>query len=52
MKPYEIEKTKSASVSCMGKEYPYDHPVVYLEIAPESNEIECPYCNKKFILEG
>lgn len=51
MKSYEMEKTKSSSVSCMGKEAPYDHPKVYLEVNPETNEVECPYCSKKFILE-
>ncbi len=51
MKSYETEKTKSSSVSCMGKEQPYDHPKVYLEIDPDTNKIECPYCSKTFVLE-
>ncbi len=51
MKSYEIEKTKSLSVSCMGKETPYDHPKIYLEINPDANETICPYCSKKFVLD-
>lgn len=51
MKSFEIEKTKSLSVSCMGKETPYDHPRVYLEIIPHIGKIQCPYCSKEFIYE-
>lgn len=52
MKSYDTEKTKSSSVVCMGKESPYDHPKVYLEIDPKNKEIECPYCSKKFLLSN
>jgi uncharacterized Zn-finger protein len=51
MKSCEIEKTKSSTVSCMGREAPYDHPKVYLEIDLEINEIQCPYCSKIFVLD-
>ena len=51
MKSCEIEKTKSFSVACIGHEAPYDHPKVYLAINPETNDVNCPYCSKKFILE-
>jgi len=51
MKSYKTEKTKSLSVTCMGQEAPYDHPQVYLAINPETNEVNCHYCSKKFILE-
>jgi len=46
----EIEKTKSKSVSCKGKEAPFDHPKVYLEIDPKLGKIDCPYCGKIFEL--
>ena len=52
MESYEIEKTKSSSVTCMGKEFPYDHPKIYLEIDPGTNEVQCPYCSKKFVLNS
>jgi uncharacterized Zn-finger protein len=35
-------------VSCVGEEYPYDHPKIYLEIAKDKTEIECPYCSRVF----
>ncbi|MEY3196770.1 MAG: Zinc-finger domain [Pseudomonadota bacterium] len=37
-------------VSCSGSEYPYDHPVIYLEIKEKEGKIECPYCSKIFVL--
>lgn len=48
MQLIEIEKTNSTSVSCKGKESPYDHPKVYLEINPELGKVACPYCGKIF----
>ena len=47
----KIETTNSTSVSCQGKEAPYDHPKVYLEIDPELGKIDCPYCGKIFELK-
>lgn len=46
----EIVNSIDTSVSCCGKEPPYDHPKVYLEIDKEKKEIVCPYCSKIFIL--
>ncbi|WP_341757107.1 MULTISPECIES: zinc-finger domain-containing protein [unclassified Candidatus Tisiphia] len=50
MQNVEIIETISTSVSCFGKEYPYDHPRIYLEIDPVNGAIMCPYCSKKFVL--
>jgi uncharacterized Zn-finger protein len=50
MQPIEVEKVKSKSVSCKGKEAPYDHPHVYLEIDPKIGHTQCLYCGKKFEL--
>jgi uncharacterized Zn-finger protein len=50
MQPIEIEKTDSKSVSCKGKEAPYDHPHIYLEIDPKIGYMDCPYCGKRFQL--
>ena len=47
----EIVNSYATSVSCAGKEMPYDHPLVYLEIDPDKSSINCPYCGKKFILK-
>lgn len=45
----EIVHIKNSSVSCHGKDYPYDHPLVYLEIKEEKSSIQCPYCGKEFV---
>lgn len=50
MKNVEIINTISTSVSCFGKEAPFDHPKVYLEIDPAQGSITCPYCGKNFVL--
>lgn len=46
----EIVDSFFTSVSCMGKESPYDHPKIYLEIDPKEQFVICPYCSKKFQL--
>ncbi|MFY9589351.1 zinc-finger domain-containing protein [Rickettsia endosymbiont of Halotydeus destructor] len=46
----EIVDSFFTSVTCAGKEVPFDHPKVYLEIDPKKQEISCPYCSKKFKL--
>lgn len=46
----EIEFVLDNSVSCQGREAPYDHPLVYLEIKEEGGKIDCPYCGKEFML--
>ncbi|MDP4708931.1 MAG: zinc-finger domain-containing protein [Rickettsiaceae bacterium] len=51
MQSIETEKTKSNSVSCKGKEAPYDHPKIYLEIDTKVGRIDCPYCSKIFVLD-
>jgi uncharacterized Zn-finger protein len=51
MQTVEIINTNISGVKCSGKEVPYDHPTIYLEIAPEHGFILCPYCSKKFVLD-
>ncbi|MFU7501897.1 MAG: zinc-finger domain-containing protein [Candidatus Tisiphia sp.] len=46
----EIIETISTSVSCFGKEPPFDHPRIYLEIDSIKGSIVCPYCSKTFVL--
>lgn len=46
----ETVRTSSSSVSCLGKEPPFDHPKIYLEIDQAVGYILCPYCSKKFVL--
>jgi uncharacterized Zn-finger protein len=48
----EIEFVQDSSVSCQGREAPFDHPLVYLEIKADVGKIDCPYCGKEFILKN
>ncbi len=50
MQNIEIINTNSASVSCLGKVPPFDHPKIYLEIDQTIGSIKCPYCGKHFVL--
>lgn len=52
MQSVKNEAINSSSVSCMGKEAPFDHPKVYLEIDKSLGVVVCPYCSKKFTLEN
>jgi uncharacterized Zn-finger protein len=51
MTKFEVEKTNTKSVVCSGRQVPYDHPTVYLEINITTNSVACPYCSKKFELD-
>lgn len=48
MNDVEIINTKSDSVSCFGKEAPFDHPKIYLRIKDNESYVICPYCSKQF----
>lgn len=43
--------TGTHSVECHGKDFPDDHPIVYLEIHEDARSVVCPYCSKTFILK-
>jgi uncharacterized Zn-finger protein len=47
--PETVESDKT-EVSCNGGGY-LGHPRVYLNIG-DKGEIECPYCDRKFVLRG
>ena len=44
----ETEKVTQSRIACDGGAG--GHPRVWLQIDPESGEVECPYCDKKFVL--
>ena len=44
--------TNKKQVSCSGREAPFDHPTIYLEIDKNLGYILCPYCSKEFILKS
>ena len=49
--PVEIEVIKKSKVACDGGEGALGHPRVWLTVDSEG-KIECPYCDKLFLLEG
>ena len=49
--PPETVKVNAIEVVCDGGEGALGHPRVYLNLGDEGR-VECPYCDKLFILEG
>ena len=47
----EIVETDSTRVACDGGGGALGHPRVYLEMGDE-NSVECPYCDKLFVLRA
>jgi len=47
----EIKYVRKTSVSCDGGEGALGHPLVYLNMG-DSGYVECPYCDRLFILES
>ena len=46
----ETEEVIRTRVSCDGGEGALGHPRVFLNIGPQG-WVECPYCDKKFVLK-
>ncbi len=46
----EIVEVTSHRVSCEGIGGALGHPKVYLEMG-ETNFVECPYCDRRFVLK-
>jgi len=46
----ETETVTKTRIACDGGSG--GHPRVWLQIDPKSGEVECPYCDKKFILSA
>jgi len=47
--PPETEIVSAYRVACDGGDGALGHPRVWLSINRETGEVECPYCDKKFI---
>ncbi|MEO0823958.1 MAG: zinc-finger domain-containing protein [Pseudomonadota bacterium] len=47
----EIEEVTVRRVSCHGREGALGHPLVYLQIG-SAGYVDCPYCDKRFVLKG
>mgnify|MGYP001553700376 CR=1 FL=1 len=48
--PPETEVVTAKRVSCDGGDGALGHPRVWLSMG-EDGEVECPYCDKKFVLK-
>ena len=48
--PPESETVSSARVACDGGEGALGHPRVWLLIAVDPGWVDCPYCDKRFVL--
>ncbi|HSF91644.1 MAG TPA: zinc-finger domain-containing protein [Paracoccaceae bacterium] len=46
----ETQEVTQTRVACDGGEGALGHPRVYLTIPAETRFVECPYCDKKFVL--
>jgi uncharacterized Zn-finger protein len=46
----EIETVATSRVACDGGEGALGHPRVWLTVDSAKGFVECPYCDKKFIL--
>ena len=44
----EVVVVNKTEVSCDGGNGPLGHPLVYLNLSTKG-EVDCPYCDKKFI---
>ena len=51
IKPPETEKVTTKEVKCDGSEGALGHPRVFLNMGREG-QVECPYCDKRFILKS
>lgn len=45
----ESEEVTKTRISCDGGSG--GHPLVWLQIDPKTGSVECPYCDKQFILK-
>ena len=50
--PSETLIVKDKKVACDGGEGALGHPRVYLTLNNASGDIECPYCDRRYVLDG
>lgn len=48
--PPETETITTRRIACDGGEGALGHPRVWLSIDEDSGWVECPYCDKRFVL--
>lgn len=47
----ETQVVTKWKVACDGGEGALGHPRVWLSVSHETGEVECPYCDKKFVID-
>ncbi|MEM9010249.1 MAG: zinc-finger domain-containing protein [Pseudomonadota bacterium] len=47
----EMEEVTTTRVACDGGEGALGHPRVWLQIDPAIGWVECPYCDKRYVLK-
>ncbi|WP_118134314.1 zinc-finger domain-containing protein [Oceanicella sp. SM1341] len=47
----ETQEVTKSRIACDGGGPATGHPRVWLTIPPETGFVECPYCDKKFVLK-
>ncbi|MCV6595001.1 MAG: zinc-finger domain-containing protein [Silicimonas sp.] len=50
--PPEVEEVTRSRIACDGGEGALGHPRVWLSIDPQTGWVECPYCDKRYVLAG
>lgn len=48
----ETEVVNATRIACDGGQGPLGHPRVWLTIPEDRGWVECPYCDKRFVLKG
>ncbi len=50
--PPETEEVTKTRIACDGGEGALGHPRVWLSIDPVLGYVDCPYCDKRYILKA
>lgn len=48
----ETKSVTTRRVACDGGEGALGHPRVWLQIPEDTNWVECPYCDARYVYEG
>lgn len=48
----EVKEVSTDRIACDGGEGALGHPRVWLSIPPQTRQIDCPYCDARYILKA
>jgi len=51
MQPFEVIAVNDMEISCNGGGGAIGHPRVYLHIDRNTQQIQCPYCSRLYVLK-